>query len=48
LHTGDIENSILEIEDRIKRAEPKVEIMFIEVARGKTVDECVPVAEHIG
>jgi cation diffusion facilitator family transporter len=48
LRTGDIENSILEIEDRIKRAEPKVEMMFIEVARGKTVDECVPVAEHIG
>jgi len=45
LLTGDIENSILDIEDRIKRAEPKVEMMFIEVARGKA-DE--PVPEHIG
>ena len=33
LLTGDIENSILEIEDRIKRAEPKVEMIFIEVSR---------------
>jgi hypothetical protein len=43
LLTGDIENSILEVEDRIKRAEPKVEMMFIEVARGQQVD-----ADHIG
>jgi len=48
LRTGDIENSILEVEDRIKRAEPKVEMMFIEVARGQQVDEHVPVPEHIG
>jgi len=45
LLTGDIENSILEVEDRIKRAEPKVEMMFIEVARAdhKTADP-----DHIG
>jgi divalent metal cation (Fe/Co/Zn/Cd) transporter len=45
LLTGDIENSILEVEDRIKRAEPKVEMMFIEVARadGNTADP-----DHIG
>src|SRR5215218_5443156 len=48
LKTGDIEQSILEVEDRIKRAEPKVEMMFIEVARGAQVDEHAPVPEHIG
>src|SRR6476619_6153732 len=48
LKTGDIEQSILEVEDRIKRAEPKVEMMFIEVARGNQVDEHASVPEHIG
>src|SRR5215204_2688925 len=47
LVTGDIEKSIMEVEERIKRAEPKVEMMFIEVARGEQVDD-VPVPEHIG
>ena len=45
LLTGDIENSILDIEDRIKRAEPKVEMMFIEVARGD-LNKADP--DHIG
>jgi len=44
LKTGDIEQSILEVEDRIKRAEPKVEMMFIEAARGELVDD----PDHIG
>src|SRR4029079_15091562 len=44
LKTGDIEQSILEVEDRIKRAEPKVEMMFIEVARDALVDD----PDHIG
>ena len=35
LRTGEIETSIREIEDRIKRAEPKVEMMFLEVARNQ-------------
>jgi cation diffusion facilitator family transporter len=48
LNTGGIEQSIVEVEDRIKRAEPKVEMMFIEVARGEQVDEHAPVPEHIG
>jgi cation diffusion facilitator family transporter len=34
LRTSDIESSILEIEERIKRAEPKVEKIFLEAARG--------------
>jgi len=48
LRTGDIENSIREIEDRIKSAEPKVEMMFLEVARGGEADTHAAVAEHIG
>jgi cation diffusion facilitator family transporter len=48
LKTADIEQSILEVEDRIKRAEPKVEMMFIEVARGEQVDGRAAVPEHIG
>src|ERR1044071_5844998 len=35
LRTGEIETSIREIEDRIKSAEPKVEMMFLEVARNQ-------------
>jgi cation diffusion facilitator family transporter len=48
LITGDIEKSIVEIEDRIKRAEPKVEMIFLETARGETVDGGRLVAENIG
>ena len=48
LRTDDIENSILEIEERIKSAEPKVEMMFIEVARGPQAGKRAPVQEHFG
>jgi cation diffusion facilitator family transporter len=48
LLTGEIENSILEVEDRIKSAEPKVEMMFIEVARDQHPDQHAAVPEHIG
>lgn len=48
LVTGDIENSIREIEERIKIAEPKVEMVFLEAARGDTVDGHRQIAEHIG
>ena len=48
LLTGHIEKSIEEVEDRIKSAEPKVEMMFIEVARRDKVDSHVAVPEHIG
>jgi divalent metal cation (Fe/Co/Zn/Cd) transporter len=47
LVTGDIEKSIAEIEDRIKRAEPKVEMIFLEAARGDIVDGNRPVAGYI-
>jgi len=33
LTTSDIEGTILEVEDRIKQAEPKVEMIFLEAAR---------------
>src|SRR4029078_10118122 len=48
LRTDHIEQSILESEDRIKRAEPKVEMIFLEAARGVQADEHQAVAEHIG
>jgi hypothetical protein len=31
----DVERTILEVEDRIKLAEPKVEMIFLETARAK-------------
>ena len=48
LVTGDIEKAISEIEELIKRAEPKVEMIFLEAARGDQVDTHVAVSEHIG
>jgi cation diffusion facilitator family transporter len=48
LRTGDIEKSIQEVQDRIKSAEPKVEMMFIEVARPEQADRHVAVPQHIG
>jgi cation diffusion facilitator family transporter len=48
LVTGDVVKSIEEIEERIKSAEPKVEMIFLEAARGKQADEHQAVAEHIG
>ena len=48
LRTGDIEKSVREIEDSIKRAEPKVEMMFLEVARPENADGHAAVPEHIG
>jgi divalent metal cation (Fe/Co/Zn/Cd) transporter len=48
LVTGDVVKSIAEIEERIKRAEPKVEMIFLEAAPGTEADEHQAVAEHIG
>ena len=48
LRTGDIEKSVREIEDRIKSAEPKVEMMFLEVARPENAEGHAAVPEHIG
>ena len=48
LVTDDIVNSIQEIEERIKGAEPKVEMIFLEAARDDQADAHRAVAEHIG
>jgi len=48
LVTDDIVNSIQEIEERIKSAEPKVEMIFLEAARDDQVDGHRTVAEHVG
>jgi len=48
LVTGDILQSIEEIEERIKRAEPKVNMIFLEAARGDQADEHAAVPQHIG
>jgi cation diffusion facilitator family transporter len=48
LVTGDIEKSIQEIEERIKRAEPKVKMIFLEAARDEPGESQAVVAEHIG
>src|SRR5215208_6134766 len=45
---SDVVTSIEEVEQRIKNAEPKVEMMFIEVARGEQADDQQAVAEHMG
>ena len=48
LRTDDIVKSIEEIEERIKNAEPKVEMIFLEAARDDQSDQHRAVAEHIG
>ncbi|HET6977429.1 MAG TPA: cation diffusion facilitator family transporter [Pyrinomonadaceae bacterium] len=47
LRTDDIVKSIEEIEERIKSAEPKVDMIFLEAARDDQVDQRA-VAKHIG
>jgi cation diffusion facilitator family transporter len=48
LVTGDIVQTIEEVEDLIKRAEPKVEMIFLETARQSQSTEHEVVPEHIG
>jgi cation diffusion facilitator family transporter len=48
LRTDEIVSSIEEVEERIKSAEPKVEMIFLEAARDDQADTHEPVAEHIG
>lgn len=48
LVTGDIVRTIEEVEDLIKRAEPKVEMVFLETARQSESSEHDLVPEHIG
>jgi len=48
LVTGDIVQTIEEVEDLIRRAEPKVEMIFLEAARQSESSEHDVVPEHIG
>jgi cation diffusion facilitator family transporter len=48
LNTDSIVTSIEEIEQRIKSAEPKVQMIFLETARDDQIDKGVRVAEHVG
>lgn len=48
LKTDDIEATVGEIEELIKRAEPKVDMIFLEVAREKESEVQSPIPEHIG
>ena len=48
LMTDDIERTILEVEDRIKQAEPKVEMIFLEAARDDQSVSSQAVPEHAG
>ena len=46
LMTSDIENTILEVEDRIKQAEPKVEMIFLEAASDEKPISSQALPEH--
>jgi cation diffusion facilitator family transporter len=48
LATDDIERTIEEIEELIKRAEPKVDMIFLETARESTSEEKEEISQHIG
>jgi cation diffusion facilitator family transporter len=48
LRTDEIEQTIGEIEDYIKRAEPKVDMIFLETARESEATERKPIPQHIG
>jgi cation diffusion facilitator family transporter len=48
LATDDIEQTIEEIEGLIKRAEPKVDMIFLETARESTSEEKEAIPQHIG
>jgi cation diffusion facilitator family transporter len=48
LVTGDIEQTMEQIEESIKGAEPKVEMVFLEVARGDDKKDAQLIPEHIG
>jgi cation diffusion facilitator family transporter len=48
LVTSDIVKTVEEVEELIKRAEPKVEMIFLETARQSESSEQDPVSEHVG
>jgi cation diffusion facilitator family transporter len=48
LATGDIERTINEVEENIKRAEPMVDMIFLETARHSEPGPDEPIPQHIG
>ncbi|HEX7956210.1 MAG TPA: cation diffusion facilitator family transporter [Pyrinomonadaceae bacterium] len=48
LATGDIERTINEVEENIKRAEPMVDMIFLETARRSEPGPDEPIPQHIG
>lgn len=48
LATDDIEQVIEEVEALIKKAEPKVDMIFLETARVRNAQETAPIPQHIG
>jgi cation diffusion facilitator family transporter len=48
LKTDEIEETIEQIEERIKKAEPKVDMIFLETARESEATEQEPNPQHIG
>jgi cation diffusion facilitator family transporter len=48
LETDDIEQTINEVEQNIKRAEPMVDMIFLETARRSEPGPDVPIPQHIG
>jgi divalent metal cation (Fe/Co/Zn/Cd) transporter len=48
LATDDIERAVNEVEALIKKAEPKVDLIFLETARESAAERSVPLPQHIG
>lgn len=48
LGTDEIEQAVHEVEGLIKKAEPKVDMIFLETARERTADKSEPIPQHIG
>jgi cation diffusion facilitator family transporter len=48
LATDDIERAVKEVEALIKKAEPKVDMIFLETARESTAKQTKPIPQHIG
>ena len=48
LATGDIERVVHKVEALIKKAEPKVDMIFLETARVRNAEEARPIPQHIG
>ena len=48
LGTDDIEQVIGEVEALIKKAEPKVDMIFLETARESSAKASQPIPQHIG